>query len=176
MRPAIVFLTSLVITSPLLAQSPKTDNSWAPVAFLIGDWTGEGTGQPGQGTGAFSFQPDLEKNILVRKNRADYPATKDRAAFSHTDLMIVYHEPGAIKLRAIYFDSEGHVIHYTVDPSADGTAVQFLSEASNTNPRYRLTYSKTGADTIGIQFDVAVAAKPDSFSTYIQATARRSSP
>jgi hypothetical protein len=166
-----VLLLSLFV--PAFGQPAKSDNSWAPLSFLLGEWIGEGTGQPGQGSGGFSFLPDLEKNVLVRKNRADYPATKERAAFSHTDLMVVYREPGAVKLRAIYFDSEGHVIHYTVDPSADGNAVQFLSDPSNSNPRYRLTYTKTGADTVGIQFDVAVPTKPDSFTTYIQATVRR---
>jgi hypothetical protein len=167
-------LIAIFCVSACFSQPPtKPDNPWALLSFLLGDWTGEGTGQPGQATGGFSFLPDLEKNVLVRKNRADYPATKDRAAFSHTDLMIVYREPGAVKLRAIYFDSEGHVIHYTVDPSADGNAVQFLSDPSTSNPRYRLTYTKTGADTVGIQFEIAVPAKPDSFTTYIQATARR---
>jgi len=169
MRTSLLLLTATVI----FAQAPKTENPWTPLSFLVGEWTGEGSGQPGQGSGGFSFLPDLEKNVLVRKNRADYPATKDRPAFSHTDLMIVYREPGAIKLRAIYFDTEGHVIHYTVDPSADGNAVQFLSDASNWNPRYRLTYTKTGPDAVGIRFDVSVPEKPDSFSTYIQATARR---
>ena len=167
-------LVLLLIVGFAQPQGPaKAGRPWAPLSFLLGEWTGEGSGQPGQGAGGFSFLPDLEKNVLVRKNRADYPATKDRPAFSHTDLMIVYREPGAVKLRAIYFDSEGHVIHYTVDPSADGNAVQFLSDSSTSNPRYRLTYTKTGADTVGIQFEIAVPAKPDFFTTYIQATARR---
>jgi hypothetical protein len=165
---AFVLLNGLVF-----AQPAKPDDRWAPLRFLIGEWIGEGTGQPGQSAGGFSFLPDLDKNILVRKNRADYPATKDRAAFSHTDLMLVYREPGAIKLRAIYFDTEDHVIHYTVEPSSDGNAVQFLSDASPSNPRYRLTYTKTGADTVAIKFEVAVPGKPDSFSTYIAAAARR---
>jgi hypothetical protein len=173
MKTPVAILAVFLGVSACFAQPPKTDNPWTPLSFLLGDWTGEGTGQPGQATGGFSFLPDLEKNVLVRKNRADYPATKDRPPFSHTDLMIVYREPGAVKLRAIYFDSEGHVIHYTVDPSADGNAVQFLSDASTSNPRYRLTYIKTGAGTVGIQFEIAVPAKPDSFTTYIQATARR---
>jgi hypothetical protein len=172
MKSGFLFLV-LTIAGQLPAQQPKGNNTWAPLSFLLGEWTGEGTGQPGQGSGGFSFLPDLENNVLVRKNRADYPATKDRAAFSHTDLMVVYRETGAVKLRAVYFDSEGHVIHYTVDPSVDGSAVQFLSDASNSTPRYRLTYTKKSADVVGIQFDIAVPEKPDSFSTYLQATARK---
>jgi hypothetical protein len=157
----------------LLAQQNKTDSRWAPLGFLIGDWVGEGSGTPGQGTGGFSFLPDQDGRILVRKNHADYPASKDNPASSHTDLMIVYQESGETKLRAIYFDDEGHTIHYVVEPLPDGNSVQFLSEASASQPRYRLTYRKTADDRVAIQFEIAPPGKPDGFSTYIDATARR---
>ena len=40
-------------------------------------------------------------------------------------------------LKAIYFDNEGHVIHYKVEPGPD--SVRFLNE------QYRLTYRKMRA-------------------------------
>ena len=161
-------LLPLLAVPILFAQpSAKPDDRWAPLAFLIGDWTGEGGGGPGQGSGGFSFLPDQDGKILVRKNRADYPATKDRPAFSHTDLMIVYNEPGENKLRAIYFDMEDHVIHYTVEPSTDGKSVQFVSD------NFRLTYRKTGPDSLALKFEIAPPGKPGAFTTYIDATARR---
>jgi hypothetical protein len=175
MKLTRTILFATIAISSLFAQSAKTDSPWAPISFLIGEWTGEGGGQLGQGTGSFSFLPDLDQKILVRKNRSDYPVTKERPAFTHTDLMMIYREPGAVKLRAIYFDTEDHVIHYTVEPSADGQVVQFIGDASPANPRFRLTYRKTGTDTLAIRFEIAMPAKPDSFSTYIEATARRSS-
>jgi len=153
----------------LCAQS--SGDRWAPVSFLIGEWTGEGGGGPGQGSGGFSFLPDQGDTVLVRKNRADYPATKDKPAFTHTDLMIVYREAGESTLRAIYFDSEDHVIHYTVEPSDSG--VRFVGEISAKNPRYRLTYRKTGNDSIAILFEMAPPGKPDAYTKYIEATARR---
>jgi hypothetical protein len=168
------FLFASLTVSCLLAQSEKSESPWAPLSFLIGEWTGEGGGQPGQGTGTFSFLPDLNQKILVRKNRSDYPATKERPAFTHTDLMTIYREPGTIKLRAIYFDTEDHVIHYTVEPSSDGQVVQFIGDASPANPRFRLTYRKTGADMLSIRFEIAMPTKPDAFSTYIEAIAHRS--
>ncbi len=162
-----VFLVALLALSSLAAQTAKPDSRWTPLAFLIGEWTGEGGGGPGQGSGEFSFLPDQGGKILVRKNRADYPAAKDRPAFSHTDLMIVFHDDGDSKLRAIYFDTEDHVIHYDVEPSADGSSVRFLSKD------YRLTYTKTGADQVALKFEIASPDQPGAFKTYIQASARR---
>ena len=91
---------------PVTPQASKQDPVWEPLHFLLGDWTGEGTGEPGQGTGSFSFRLELAQNILVRKNRADYPARQGRPAFSHEDLMIVHQDPGTGRLQAVYFDSE----------------------------------------------------------------------
>jgi len=137
----------------------------------MGEWVGEGTGQPGQGAGAFSFRPDLKGRILVRKNRADYPATKDRAAFSHQDLMVIY--PEGAEARAVYFDNEGHVIHYTAEFSDAGDRVTFLSGIEGSAPRFRLMYSKLAGDKVGIRFEIAPPGKPDAFAPYIEATARR---
>jgi hypothetical protein len=165
--PMQFLLLLLVCSIPFAQPSAKLDDRWAPLAFLIGDWTGEGGGGPGQGSGGFSFLPDQGGKILIRKNRADYPASKDRPAFSHTDLMIVYKEPGETKLRAIYFDMEDHVIHYTLEPSADGNSAQFVSD------NFRLTYSKTGPDSLALKFEIAPPGKPGAYATYIEATARR---
>jgi hypothetical protein len=163
------FLLLLLAAPILFAQpSPQVDNRWAPLAFLIGEWTGEGGGGPGQGSGGFSFLPDQDGKILIRKNRADYQASEDRPAFSHTDLMIVYNEPGETKLRAIYFDTEDHVIHYTVEPSGDANSVRFVSD------NFRLTYRKTGPDSLALKFETAPPGKPGVFTTYIDATAHRS--
>jgi hypothetical protein len=174
MRAVAVLLLGV---GSLLAQQSKLDPRWAPLGFLIGEWVGEGGGAPGQGSGVFSFLPDQDGKILVRKNLANYPATKDKPAFSHTDLMILYQEAGETKgeskLRAIYFDSEDQTIHYRVVPSENGNSVQFLSEPLASQPRFRLTYRKAGEDGVAIQFEIAPAGKSDQFSTYIEATARR---
>jgi hypothetical protein len=163
MRAVVILLLGV---ASLLAQQNKTDPRWAPLAFLIGDWVGEGGGGPGQGTGEFSFQQDLGGAILIRRNVSHYPATKDKPAYSHTDLMIV-----DSTMRAIYFDDEGHTINYAIQPSEDGNSVRFVSDAVASEPRYRLTYRKTGDDKLAIRFEIAPPAKE--FAIYIEATARR---
>jgi hypothetical protein len=161
--PAILLLAAL----SLLGQ-PAPD--WSGWKFLIGEWSGEGTGTPGQGSGGFSSLPDLSGRVLIRKNRAEYPATKDKPAYSHEDLMVIY--PDTPVERAVYFDNEGHVIHYTAEFKGPGEVV-LTSEARKPEPRFRLTYTKLGPDRIGIRFEIASPGKPDAFAPYIEATAHR---
>ena len=120
-----------------------------------------------------SFKWDLDKKIIVRTNSADYPATKDRPAFSHRDLTVLYENPGSKRLEAIYFDNEGHVINYAVAATKDPGVLQLTSEPSTSNPRYRLTYTRTGSASVSIRFEIAPPGKPDAFSPYVEATARR---
>jgi len=168
----IVLLFLAFLSAPRsFAQQPKEAN-WDSFRFLFGEWIGEGTGSPGEGTGSFSFTFDLQDKILVRKNRADYPATKDKPAYSHTDLMIIYREADD-SLKAIYFDNEGHVIHYSVSFSKDQNMLTFLSDHSPSSPRFRFIYSKSSADKLKLEFDIAPPGKPEAFSKYIEGSAHR---
>ena len=155
----------LWLALPAFAQT--AGDSFRPLTFLIGDWIGEGGGGPGEGSGSCSFHYDVQRRVVVRKNHAEYPAKGDRAAYSHDDLMIVYEESGV--LRAIYFDSENHVIRYAVEGSGD--EVRFLSEPAANQPRYRLTYRKTSSEATTLQFDIAPPGKD--FQSYIVAKLRR---
>ena len=170
----LVLVMSICFSRPLAAQSQQHPLDWKGFGFLMGEWVGEGGGTPGEAVGGFSFATDLDSTILVRKNFADYPATKDRPAFSHHDLMIVYQEAGEFK--ADYFDNEHHVIHYTVTPSVDGSTVVFLSEAAPSAPRFRMTYIQKGTDALHLTFEIAPPGQPEAFRSYIEATAKRKSP
>jgi hypothetical protein len=154
------------------AQQAAKPANWDAWQFLLGEWEGEGGGSPGQGTGGFTFSLDLQKRILVRKNRADYPATEKQPAYSHEDLMVIYQDAGQ-PVRAVYFDNEGHVIHYTVEFSPDQNSVIFTSEAKSSEPRYRLTYAKASPKSVTIKFEIALPDKPSEFKPYIQAAAHQ---
>ena len=171
MRSLIVLMAIWTITTAAVRAGDKPAG-WGPVDFLLGDWVGEGGGGPGQGSGSFSFHPDLQGKVLVRKNRAEYPATKDRAASVHDDLMIVYHDAPEAPLRAIYFDSEGHVIRYEIQSGQEGEAV-FVSAPEPSAPRFRLTYMHTGPDQVKIRFEIAPPSHPAQFASYIEAGAHR---
>ena len=158
----------------MIAQQPAARANWDGWQFLIGDWKGEGSGDPGNGAGGFSLYPDLQNTVLVRKNHAEYPEVKDRPAFSHDDLMIIYQDGKSI--RANYYDNETHVINYNVLFSPDSGSVIFTSDLIPSAPRFRLTYAKAENGSLKILFDVAPPGKPEEFSKYIEASAVRTTP
>ena len=75
----------LIVAMFLFSLTAKAED-WGPLQFLVRNWTGEGGGEPGQGSGSFSFTPDLQGKILVRKNVAEYPPSKEKPAYKHDDL------------------------------------------------------------------------------------------
>jgi len=160
-----------LFSGELSAQQPPKPVNWDGFRFLLGEWVGEGGGDPGQGVGGFTFSLDLQNTVLVRKNYADYPATKDRPAFSHNDLMVVYRDGG--RFRAVYFDNEQHVINYSVSFPKDSSAVVFTSDPMSGAPRFRLTHTRQGTDSMKITFEIAPPGQPEAFNRYIDAVARR---
>lgn len=158
MRVLILMLAGIV---PLAAQG----QSWKPLEFLLGKWTGvagEKETPLGAGQGGFSFDLDLNGKILVRRNAAVYDS-----GVKHDDLMVVYFE-GEGDARAIYFDSEGHVIRYKVTFPAPQRAV-FESDGTQAGPRYRLSYWMNGAALKGM-FEVAAGGE---YKTYLSWTSKR---
>jgi hypothetical protein len=170
-RLHLILLLTVFIGSLPAVQVPKND--FGLLEFLLGNWVAEGGGGPGQGTGSFSFTVDLQGAVLIRKNYAEYPATKDKPAYRHDDLMVMYKETATNRLRAVFFDNEGHTINYSIRASGDGNSIEFLSDLEASSPRFRLTYQKAGIATLKLKFEIAPAGKPDTFRTYIEATAHR---
>jgi hypothetical protein len=171
MKNQVLFVFALLSVFINTNAQQTAANTWAKWQFLIGEWDGQGTGKPGEGAGGFTLQPDLDAKVLVRKNHADYPAPDGRPAFSHNDLMVIYTEEK--KPHAIYFDNEGHVINYAVAFNDSTGAIVFISGSSAQGPHFKLTYTPVTTNKVSIKFEIAPAGKPDSFSTYIEASAVR---
>jgi hypothetical protein len=154
-------------------QATKAADPWGPCRFLLGDWVAiGGSGQPGEAlSGSTSFAFDLENQVLVRRNRADYaPQPGDHQGISHQDLLILYLPLGETQPRAFYIDNEGHAINYQVTFPKDGAAV-FESDASPKGPRYRLEYQLNADRTVTITFAIAMAG--GDYQVYTTGSARR---
>ena len=152
--PLLVSVAALLAT-PLVAQGAKpaaSAQSWKGLEFLLGKWTGiagDKDTPSGAGEGAFSFEPQLNGRIIVRRNLSEY-----QSGARHDDLMVIYLDSPHDTPRAIYFDSEGHVIRYALRFPASN-AVVFESDGAQPGPRYRLSYAMEQEGALAGKFEVA---------------------
>ena len=172
-RLILFYLGFLLLPALASAQQAQSPDLWGQYKFLVGKWAADASGEPGAGNGTFSFTIELQGKILVRRGRTDFPATPQRAAFSHEDLLIVYAEPGATNRRAIYFDSEGHVIQYHTAFNEQGKELTFASEPAPGSPTFRLTYRQGDNGALKVNFEIAPPGKPDAFTTHVEGVAHR---
>ena len=136
---AVVFLMqSSVAVQPSLAAA---ENPWASIRFLEGTWEARssGGGAGAKVSGSYTFKRELKDRILARHSDAD-ATCKGPKNFDcdHSDLLYVFQEIEGHPLKGIYFDNEGHVIHYDVSAPAPNTVI-FLSPES-AGPQFRLVY------------------------------------
>ena len=142
----------------------QQNTAWTNWSWLMGEWKGEGSGQPGNGGGTFSFQSDLDGKILVRKSHSEYPAQGNRSATIHDDLMIVSLDYTGNPTKASYFDNEGHTISYSITYALN--TVVLLSDKIPNVPTFRLTYTLLDKQTVNTKFEMSQDG--EIFMTYIE--------
>jgi hypothetical protein len=157
-----------VLASLVVAAAPETVD-WKESAPLLGTW--EADRSDNGATGAFTLSVELQRRILLRKNHADYPKTKERAAFRHEDLMVLWRDGSAI--RSEYWDSEGHFIRYVVRVDTGSKTFTFVSDVIQGQPRYRLTYVASSPNALSLKFEIAPPDAPEQYKPYITATMHR---
>jgi hypothetical protein len=141
-------LPLLLVALPAAAQSAPSSltGSWKALSFLQGTWEAKAAGGQGvSATGTYTFRSELGDHILARHSTSD-AGCKGPASFDcdHGDLLYVYQDAPGQSLKAIYFDNEGHVIHYNVS-TPDATTAIFLSDGGQPGPQFRLMYELKGA-------------------------------
>jgi|SRR5271157_3452873 len=171
------FLGRLLVGAALfgalqLAAQTTAAPGWKKLEFLLGKWTGvagEKDTQLGPGQGTFWFEPQLNRKIVVRHNNASYDS-----GVRHEDLMVIYFDGPSFDgsnnaPRAIYFDSEGHVIRYNASFPAPNRVV-FESDGTEPGPKYRLTYWMEGSSLNG-KFEIAPPGAE--YKTYMSWTSKK---
>jgi hypothetical protein len=157
-------IAAIVAAAYLFAGTGFSQNAsdpWKALRFLIGTWEAktQGGSAGSASSGTYSFQLELRGHILAR--HSSNAACRGPADFDceHGDLLYVYQDAPGQAYKAIYFDNEGHVIHYDVStPSA--TSVVFLSN------QYRLSYELKGT-TMSARFQVRAPGQAE-FVSYLE--------
>lgn len=167
MKSKIVFtIAFLIIVISVNGQVASTWDNWS---WLIGNWVGEGSGQPGKGGGSFTFKPDLNQKILIRKSHSEYFSTGNKPGVIHDDLMVIYPDYSGSPVKAIYFDNEGHTINYSITFS-DKTII-FTSDQTLNIPVFRLTYALMEDQQVNTKFEISMDG--ENFKTYVEGKSTR---
>jgi hypothetical protein len=163
------FISILALSGFLTVSFGQPKDIWSKWEWLSGEWIGEGSGQPGQGGGTFSFSFDLDKNILVRKSHSEYPASENKPKVIHDDLMIIYPDIQGNPTKAIYFDNEGHTINYTIGYS--DKSIVLTSDKIPGVPVFRLTYTLLENETVNTKFEMSQDG--EKFMVYIEGKSKK---
>ena len=163
-------LVASATAASVAAQVPAPKKpDWTALTFLLGSWVADpNPNEPGV-TGSSDFRFELDGNILVRKNKADYPSQNGKPAQHHSDLMIIFANDSGV-LNATYWDNEPHMIQYEITTRDNGELV-FTTSAIGKGPRFRLVYKSLSKDSVSGRFDIAVGG--GEFKPYKQWTMRR---
>ncbi len=159
----------LLLTLPVAAQSvpPSGTDPWKALTFLEGTWEAKATGSAGVvAMGTYTFRTELGNHILARHS-TNGAGCKGPATFDcdHGDLLYVFQDVPGQPLKAVYFDNEGHVIHYDVS-TPDATTALFLSDSSQPGPQFRLLYELKGATMSG-KFQMRMPGQSD-WKSYLE--------
>ena len=160
--------TSALALAPI---SGKAD-PWAGIRFLAGSWGSKTNGGVAQAqvSASYAFRLELRDHIMARHSRSGACSAPDDFDCQHSDLLYIYPASNGAALEAIYFDNEGHVIHYAVSTPKPGTVV-FLSDPAQPGPQYRLSYELLDGVMSG-KFELKLPGQTE-FMSYLEWSGKR---
>ena len=155
---SLALATAFMIAGPALAAEsapvPVLSPTMQPLGFLIGRWSsGGGRAENGVSVkGVSAIAPAAGGRALLRQDHTDLFGPNGKPLEGFDQVMLVYPESGG--LRADYFDGS-HVIHYVSAIVEPGRSVVFLTAASPSAPRFRLSYRVETLDSLTVKFEMA---------------------
>lgn len=152
-------MTLLLPSAVARAQSSAANDPLAPLAGLIGRWSGTTEGQPGTGTVEREYSRILGSRYIQVRNRSAYPAQeKNPKGEVHEDIGVFSFDKTRKRIVFRQFHVEGFVNQYVADADLKPGTVVFVTEAIENIPagwRARETYILSGADQLEEVFELA---------------------
>jgi hypothetical protein len=164
----ILFLL-LVVPTVLFSQNTKRDSLWLPLKPFVGNWKGEGGGEPGKGKYERSYQFILNKRFIEIRNKSTYePTAQNPKGEVHEDIGYFSYDNGRKTFMLRQFHIEGFVNQFKLDSiSPDKKTLVFVTESIENIPagfRAKETYRLLSDDEIEETFEIAEPGKE--FSVY----------
>ncbi len=139
-------------------------STWTTFNFLIGDWHGTGSGQPGQGQYDRSYERVLNDMFISVRNKTTYPAQEQNpGGEAHEDWGIISYDKTRKTFVFRQFHGEGFVNQYILDSiSDDSHTFVFVSESIENIPvgwRAKESYQVISQDEFIETFELAPPGK-----------------
>lgn len=155
---------TMLLASILASAQTKKDTLWLSLSYFVGDWRGEGGGEPGKGTYARSYAWALNKNFIEVINRSHYPAQeKNPKGEVHEDHGFISYDKALKTFVLRQFHIEGFVNEFRLESkSADGKNLVFVTNAIENIPagwKGRETYRIISQDEFEETFELAPPGK-----------------
>jgi hypothetical protein len=154
------------------AHVPAKADPWAGIRFLLGSWGAKTTAGMAQAeaSAGYAFRLELRDHVMARHTRSGACIAPDDFDCRHSDLLYIYPTANGLALQAIYFDNEGHVIHYDVSTPKPGTVI-FLSDPAQPGPQFRLSYELHDGEMSG-KFELKMPGQAE-FMSYLEWDGKR---
>ena len=166
-------LPSTVLRSHAQAAAPA--DRLAPLASMIGQWTGTSEGQPGKGQVDRQYERVLGSKFIQVRNRSTYPPQeKNPKGETHEDLGFFSFDSARKRIVFRQFHVEGFVNQYVQDSESSAQRLVFTTESIENIPagwRARETYIVHGPDEVEEIFELAEAGKE--FALYSRTRLKR---
>src|SRR6187200_1319693 len=123
-----IFFILFFIPSALFAQNSKRDSLWLPLKSFVGNWKGEGGGEPGKGKYERSYQFILNKKFIEIRNKSTYEPTKQYPNGEvHEDIGYFSYDNSRKTFMLRQFHTEGFVNQFRLDNiSSDKKTLVFI--------------------------------------------------
>jgi hypothetical protein len=165
MTVAVLVLGAGLSPVPLSATPQPTapTDALAPLAGLVGRWTGTTEGEPGKGTVEREYERVLGERFIQVRNRSTYPPQEKNAKGEvHQDLGLFSYDKGRKVLVFRQFHAEGFINQYVVDGASTASRIVMTTESIENIPpgwRARETYVLDSSGTLEETFELAPPGK-----------------
>jgi len=166
LNPVTCVVMACSLSGALAATQPRSSvpsDPLAPVARLLGRWTGTSEGQPGTGDVDRQYERILGAKFIQVRNRSRYPPQeKNPKGETHEDIGFL--SADSVRKRIVFrqFHVEGFVNQYLLETNFTSDRLVWVSEAIENIPagfRARETYVFSGPDQLEETFEIAEPGK-----------------
>lgn len=172
----LLVLLLFAIGSPAYAQEKKKDQikvperaSFKPFLYLIGEWKGEGTGQPGVSAATVKYEFVLDSSFIRFEGKSVYrPQEKNPKGETHRGMGLIGYDRINQRYFAYIFHNESFAEQDSLTFSADSSEFSLHSLSLTNIPagwRSKSTFKKIDNRTYQQVFELAPPDKE--FSTYV---------